>query len=58
MTREIIMNLDLYPNGVRTNMPVCKCGTKMVDDGGCRDGCCDDFKCLKCGKRIRVECGD
>jgi tRNA(Ile2) C34 agmatinyltransferase TiaS len=37
--------------------PVC-CGEQMQDDGGCAQGCCDDFKCLKCGKRIRIEWPD
>lgn len=31
--------------------PVC-CGNKMQDDGGCAEGCCDDYKCEVCGKRV------
>ena len=37
--------------------PIC-CGHKMLDDGGCSDGCCDDYRCEHCGKKIRVEWGD
>lgn len=33
--------------------PKC-CGVSMRDDGGCSDGCCDDYKCGVCGKRIRI----
>lgn len=33
--------------------PVC-CGEDMADDGGCSEGCCDDFKCTVCGKRLRI----
>lgn len=34
------------------------CGVKMVDDGGCAEGCCDDYRCTVCGKTIRVEWPD
>lgn len=34
------------------------CGQPMDDDGGCSEGCCDDYKCGVCGKRIRVEWPD
>ncbi len=37
--------------------PKC-CGEKMVDDGGCLEGCCDDYKCLKCGHTVRIEWPD
>lgn len=37
--------------------PTC-CGEKMKDNGGCSDGCCDDYKCEKCGKKIRLTYGD
>lgn len=37
--------------------PEC-CGQTMSDDGGCSEGCCDDYKCAVCGKRIRVEWPD
>lgn len=33
--------------------PLC-CGVPMKDDGGCSEGCCDDFKCGVCGKRLRI----
>lgn len=38
--------------------PNCICGGKFLDDGGCRDGCCSDYKCDSCGKRIRMEWPD
>lgn len=48
----------LLDNGDGTvRSPTC-CGQKMVDDGGCSSGCCDDYKCTVCGKKIRVEWGD
>lgn len=47
--------LDNGDGTVRT--PTC-CGQKMNDDGGCSQGCCDDYKCSVCGKEIRVEWGD
>lgn len=28
---------------------------RPIDDGGCADGCCDDWRCGDCGKRWRVE---
>jgi hypothetical protein len=34
------------------------CGEKMLRDGGCSTGCCDDFKCAVCGHRVRVEWPD
>lgn len=37
--------------------PIC-CGKRMKADGGCSEGCCDDFKCEACGKRTRVEWPD
>jgi hypothetical protein len=37
--------------------PVC-CGVKMQDDGGCSEGCCDDFKCTLCGDRLRISWPD
>lgn len=33
--------------------PKC-CGVRMADDGGCSEGCCDDFKCTVCGKTLRI----
>jgi hypothetical protein len=44
------------PNGT-VSSPTC-CGQTMADDGGCSQGCCDDFKCDTCGKKIRVEWPD
>ena len=48
-----------------------KCGTISIDYetgvvtkhgitnvGGCRDGCCDDYRCDGCGKTFRVEWPD
>ena len=37
--------------------PTC-CGQSMKDDGGCSQGCCDDYRCTVCGKTVRVEWGD
>lgn len=37
--------------------PQC-CGERMEDDGGCSEGCCDDYKCSKCGYRVRIEWPD
>lgn len=34
------------------------CGVSMLDDGGCSDGCCDDYKCSVCGFKQRVEWPD
>lgn len=34
------------------------CGQEMLDDGGCSDGCCDDYKCSACGHTIRIEWPD
>lgn len=34
------------------------CGEKMADDGGCSSGCCDDYKCSKCGHTVRIEWPD
>lgn len=37
--------------------PSC-CGQKMADNGGCSEGCCDDYKCENCGYKVRIEWGD
>jgi len=37
--------------------PKC-CGEAMQDDGGCSSGCCDDYKCAKCGYTVRIEWPD
>lgn len=37
--------------------PKC-CGQAMADDGGCSEGCCDDFRCLICGYEVRIEWPD
>jgi hypothetical protein len=29
-----------------------------VDDGGCSDSCCDDYRCPHCGLCFRVHRGD
>jgi hypothetical protein len=34
------------------------CGQPMADDGDCGMGCCDDYRCEKCGYRCRVEWPD
>lgn len=56
--REVIVNpMPLINQDGSVGGPVC-CGAKMADDGGCSEGCCDDFKCEICCKRIRVEWPD
>lgn len=37
-----------------------KCPHKNAKSTGetCRDGCCDYYKCLDCGKTFLVECPD
>lgn len=37
--------------------PEC-CGQSMADDGGCSDGCCDDYRCSICGHTVRIEWPD
>jgi len=34
------------------------CGSSMADDGGCSEGCCDDYRCETCGKTVRIEWPD
>jgi len=34
------------------------CGVAMADDGGCSEGCCDDYRCATCGHRVRIEWPD
>ena len=34
--------------------PSC-CDQRMRDDGGCSEGCCDDYKCAICGYCVRIE---
>lgn len=31
------------------------CGIPMVDNGGCSEGCCDDYRCSRCGHQVRIE---
>lgn len=51
--RTVLPGDPFAPNGI-VSAPIC-CGVEMEDDGGCSEGCCDDFKCKVCGKRIRLE---
>lgn len=44
-------------NGGTVIGPRC-CGENMKDDGGCSEGCCDDYKCDKCGYQVRIEWPD
>lgn len=37
--------------------PIC-CSQEMKDDGGCSEGCCDDYKCETCGYEVRIEWPD
>ena len=34
------------------------CGVAMADDGGCSEGCCDDYRCETCGHTVRIEWPD
>lgn len=56
-TEGALLGVSLDNGDGTVRGPTC-CGKKMVDDGGCSEGCCDDFKCTVCGKNIRVEWGD
>ena len=44
---------ELFPN----KCPKCGVGN-LKDNGGCSEGCCDDYKCEACGYTFRVECPD
>ena len=58
MEREIRMFCpDVYDDNGNMHSPMC-CGKKMDSDGGCSDGCCDDWKCKVCGRRLRTEAPD
>lgn len=39
-------------------MPPQCCGKNMIDDGGCSEGCCDDYLCESCGHSVRIEWPD
>lgn len=57
--REVIMFAPgVYHANGTVHAPRCSCGTQMVGDGGCNEGCCDDWKCPGCGKLIRTEAPD
>lgn len=60
--REIKTAPDGYVPASETSEGVCLppqcCGGYMADDGGCSEGCCDDYKCLTCGYRVRIEWPD
>lgn len=43
--------------GRSTQGPRC-CGIPMDDDGGCSEGCCDDYRCSRCGHTVRIEWPD
>lgn len=36
----------------------CRHPNAKVTDGGCSEGCCDDYLCPDCGETFRVECPD
>jgi hypothetical protein len=56
--REIIMDSAhlISPGGVVT-APEC-CGLPMIYEGDCGIGCCSDYKCRACRRRVRVEWPD
>jgi transposase-like protein len=36
-----------------------KCGSReLKDNGGCAEGCCDDYVCKSCGYAFRIEWPD
>lgn len=50
---------DIYGSNGVMYAPKCKkCGEEMKGDGGCSEGCCDDWLCPKCGYRFRSEAPD
>ena len=55
MTERTVLQGSFFeaPDGTILS-PVC-CGQNMKDVGGCSEGCCDDFKCEVCDKRVRLE---
>lgn len=56
--REVnMLRPDVYGSDGIVRAPMC-CGQEMADDGECSEGCCDDWKCLKCGRRLRTEAPD
>ncbi len=58
MAREVIYgHLLVCPLSGNTMAPRC-CGQPMKDDGECDVGCCDDYRCEICSKRVRVEWPD
>lgn len=49
------------PARINEDLRVCapRChGERMLDDGGCLEGCCDDYKCAECEFTIRIEWPD
>ena len=44
-------------DGGKVRGPQC-CGHPMADDGGCSEGCCDDYRCATCGHTVRIEWPD
>ena len=52
-----ILAQSLTDQNGQVHAPLC-CDTIMVDDGGCSNGCCDDYRCERCGKRIRIQWPD
>lgn len=46
-------------NNGRASLPG-RCCENMDPEliGGCREGCCDDFRCKSCGKKWRYEYPD
>jgi len=53
--KEIIVDVGQFTcDDGSVRAPVC-CGQSMKKDGGCAEGCCDDYRCEICNKKVRVE---
>ena len=46
-----------FCEGIRNSKSTC-CNAPVEKDGSCFEGCCDQWKCTKCGRSFLVELGD
>lgn len=53
--RQVIMDTMPFVNADGSTQTPYHCRKPMADSGGCAEGCCDDFECVVCGHRIRME---